>query len=341
MMIEGPTPLSARLRARAARRRVRIVLPESDDPRVLRAVAWIRDARLAEPVLIGAPDALAAAAAQVGVDLDGVACVDPADPGSAEELLARYLARPGVRQDQAAARELFADPVFFATLLLDAGRADGLVAGARTTTGATVEPALRLRRLRPGMPPVTSCFLMELPPGRLAEEIGDVLVFADCALNPQPTAALLARIAMAAAATARELLDLDPRVALLSSSTKGSATSDRIEVVKNALAEVTHRAPELVVDGEMQVDAALLSTVGETKAPGSPVAGRANVLIFPDLESGNIAYKLVERLAGARAIGPLFSGLNWPVNDLSRGCSVDDVIDVVAVTAIRAGLAVG
>lgn len=337
--ISAPWPgsLSSTLRERAKAMVTRIVLPEGEDPRILRAAAAIRDMSLADVVLLGNGETLDNSAAGLGIDLTGIERIDPATDPRRTVFANRYLeTRSSDAGTFQAASELVADPLFFATMLLEAGAADGLVAGARSTTAATIAPALRLRRMRAGMGPITSCFLMELPPGRLPSEVGDVLVFADCALNSAPSSAMLARIAMAAAEAARDLCGLEPRVALLSSSTKGSTTNDRVEAVRGAVAELRRRAPELCVDGELQADAALVADVADSKASGSPVAGRANVLVFPGLESGNIAYKLVERLGGARAIGPIFFGLNWPVNDLSRGCSLDDVIDVVAVTAIQA-----
>lgn len=329
--------LSARLRRRAQEQLTRIVLPEGDDPRIVEAAAVIRRHEIADPIVLGGADDVLATAHRVGADLDGVTVIDPTLDPRRQTLAARYLVtRPSGSMTSSEALSLMTDPLFFGSALVDAGGADGLVAGARATTAATIEPALRMRRMRPGMGPISSCFLMELPPGRLPEDVGDVLVFADCALNSAPSSAMLARIAMAAAKAAEELCGLVPRVALLSSSTKGSTTNDRVLAVRGAVDELARRAPTLLVDGELQVDAALVAQVAAAKSPGSRIAGRANVLVFPGLESGNIAYKLVERLAGARAVGPIFSGLNWPINDLSRGCSVDDVVDVAAVTAIQA-----
>lgn len=336
-MTEPVWALSRRLRAQARRNPARLVLPEGNDERVLRAAAALRDQGLAQVIVLGPPATVHATARAAGVDLTGLTLLDPATDPRRTGFAQRYLAvRQSAGDTPELAYELVADPIYFGVMLLDSGQADGMVAGASTPTGATIEPALRMRRLVPGMGPIASCFLMELPPGRLPGDIGDVLVFADCALNPLPSAAMLARIAMVAAEAATQLCALEPRVALLSSSTKGSATSDRITVVREALTQLLKRAPRLRVDGELQVDAALVESVGRLKAPDSLVAGRANVLVFPDLETGNIAYKLVERLAGAHAIGPLFFGLNWPVNDLSRGCSVEDILDVAAATVIQA-----
>jgi phosphate acetyltransferase len=272
----------------------------------------------------------AAAAANLAVDhLSVISPLERIDDALAERFKA---ARRSSSLTLETAKQELADPLVLATALLLEGEAAGLLAGVQTTTAETITPALRVRTLRPGLGPVTSCFIMSI--GHAADE--RVLVFSDCALNPEPSAAMLVQIAIAAGRVARKLCALEPRVALLSFSTHGSAEHARVAVVREAAKELRRRAPDLAVDGELQVDAALVESVASQKAPTSSVAGRANVLIFPSLEAGNIGYKLVERLAGARAIGPIFSGLNWPVNDLSRGCSVDDAIDMLAVTSIMA-----
>lgn len=328
--------LSERLRARARQNPARIVLPEGLDPRVVCAAGIIQSLGIAEVTLLGDVDAVATVADEAGADLTGIACLDPATDPHRADLARLYLQhRSGSGESLEMAYDVMADAIYFGVGLLASNAADGMVAGARTATGATIEPALRMRRLAPGMGPIASFFLMELPPDRPNPDVGDVLVFADCALNRVPSAAMLARIAIVAADAAADLCGLEPRVALLSSSTKGSGEGERIAACREALIHLRRRAPHLQVDGELQVDAAVVESVGRLKAPRSTVAGRANVLVFPDLESGNIAYKLVERFAGARAIGPIFAGLNWPINDLSRGCSVEDVVDVVAATVIQ------
>lgn len=315
----------------------RLVLPEGQDDRVVQAAVLAARDRIATPILLGSAETADAAARRVGAPAPGLTWLDPLTdprlPGLASALRERA---PGVVADTDAALELLTDPLYFATMLVLTGEAAGMVAGASTSTAATIQPALQVRRLTPGLGPVNSCFLMDLSHLPAADVMSPYLVFADCALTPAPSPAMLAQIAITAARAADELCGLPPRVALLSSSTWGSAGHDAALRVRAALSEVKRRAPDLCVDGELQVDAALVPEVGQRKAAGSPVAGRANVLVFPDLESGNIAYKLVERIAGARATGPLFFGLNFPVNDLSRGCEVDDILDVMAVTAIQA-----
>lgn len=321
---------------KARRTPKRIALPEGDEPRTIQAAARVRAEGIAKPVLLGEPDRIRAAAREVDAEIDGIELICPASDSRAEtyaETLYELRRAKGMTPEEAA--RLSTDPMYYGMLMVKTGDADGLVSGAVHSTGDMLRPALQIIKTKPGIRIVSSSFLMNCPNPNLGE--GGLLVYADCVVVPNPTAEELAQIAVTAAETARVLCGIrEPRVAMLSFSTKGSANHELVDKVRRAT-EIAHGlAPDLLLDGEMQFDAALVPEVGALKAPGSPVAGRANVLIFPDLQSGNIGYKITQRIGGAECFAVL-QGLAKPCNDLSRGCSVDDIVNTIALTAVQAG----
>ena len=312
-----------------------IVLPEGDEKRTVLAAAFVKKAGIAEPVLLGNPEEIEKAAEACGADISGICVIDPENSEKAEGYAAAlYELRKAKGMTEALARETVRDPMYYGIMMVKTGDADGLVSGAVHSTGDMLRPALQIIKTKPGMKVVSSSFLMDCPNKALGEN--GLLVYADCVVMPNPTAEELASIAIAAAETAKKLCGIEePRVALLSFSTKGSAKHELVSKVQEATRIAHEQAPELLLDGELQFDAALVPEVAASKAPGSPVAGKANVLVFPDLQAGNIGYKITQRIGGASCFAVL-QGLAKPCNDLSRGCSVDDIIDTVAATAVQA-----
>ena len=323
--------------ARAKSNRQRIVLPESLEERTITAADRALADGLADIILIGNPIEIKALAAKLGLEhIDKATIIDPATSEKTEEyaqLLFQLRQKKGMTIEKA--RELVLDPLYFGCLIIKSGDADGQISGALSTTGETLRPALQIIKCAPGISCVSGAMLMITQTPQYGED--GVLVIGDVAVTPCPDAQQLAQIAVCTARTARSVAGFaDPKVAMLSFSTKGSAKHEVVDKVIEATALAKELDPGLSIDGELQADAALVPSVGSKKAPGSEIAGKANVLVFPNLEVGNIAYKLVQRLGNADSIGPILQGIARPVNDLSRGCSVDDIYKMVAITACQA-----
>ena len=308
-----------------------IVLPEGEDPRTLEAARKIVEEGLADLVILGDP---------ATIDVEGVTVIDPKSPTAPKheayaQKFAELRAKKGVTIEQARAQMM--DATYYGTMMVKMGDADGLVSGACHSTANTLRPALQILKTAPGTKLVSAFFIMCTDKAEYGDD--GTLLFADCGLNIDPTADELSEIAIASAGSWEKYMGTQPKVAMLSFSTMGSAKGEVPTKVQEATELAHEKAPELAVDGDLQLDAALVPSVAALKAPGSDVAGKANVLVFPDLEAGNIGYKLVQRFAGAQAYGPILQGIAKPVNDLSRGCSADDIVGVVAITAVQAQMA--
>jgi phosphate acetyltransferase len=315
----------------------KIVLPEATDERVLKATEEIVKEKLSVPVLIGNVEELKKQAQELGVSLEGAEIIDPNSFSKLDQYVAKLVelrSKKGMTEEQA--KEILTSDVnFFGAMMVKFGDAAGMVSGSDSPTANVLKAALQVVGTKPGMKTVSSVFLMELKDK--IEEYGQLLLFGDCAVIPEPTSEQLADIAASAAETARSVAGVEPKVALMSFSTKGSARHDSVNVVIEAGKLLTERKVDFDFEAELQADAAIVNAVGAKKAPGSKVAGNANILIFPNLAAGNIGYKLVQRLAGAEAHGPLLQGLAAPINDLSRGCSVSDITNLTAITSVQAG----
>ena len=313
----------------------KIVLPEGNEERNLKAAEILHNEKIADVILVGSRNEIEENAKKFGVNIEGITIEDPQTSertkAYANEL---YELRKKKGVTQTMAENIILDPMYYATMMVKNDDAHGMVSGAVHTTGDLLRPGLQIIKTAPGISVVSSFFMMILKDKTYGEN-GQML-FADCAVNPNPNADELAAIAVATAESAKKFMKFEPKVAMLSFSSYGSAKHELVSKVQEATKKAQELRPDLSIDGELQLDAAIVESVGKKKAAASPVAGKANVLVFPDLQAGNIGYKLVERIAGADAIGPICQGFAKPINDLSRGCSVEDIVNVVAITAVQA-----
>ena len=325
-----------RIKQNARKHNMRIVLPEGYEERNIRAADIALKEELAQIILIGDPAEINSHAAKLGLkNLSKAKIINPASHEKKDhyiDMMVEIRKSKGMTREEAA--KLIEDPLYLGVLMIKNGDADGEVSGADHATGDVLRPAFHYVKTAPGISVVSGAFIMILPDKSFGEN--GVIIFADGAVSPNPNEKELAEIAIASAHTARAIAGFEPRIAMLSFSTKGSAKHEMVDKVVNATRIAKEMAPDLQIDGELQADAALVEAIGRSKAPGSPIAGKANVLIFPDLNSGNIAYKFVQRLAHAEAIGPILQGMAAPINDLSRGCSVNDIVSMIAITSNQA-----
>ena len=328
--------LISSIKEKAKKHQKRIVLPEGLEERTIKAADILLQEEIAKIILLGNPGEIKAKADSLGLkNIDKATIIDPVQHAKKEEYISLMLElrkSKGLKREEA--EKLIEDPLYLGTLIIKNGDADGEVAGAMNATGDVLRPAFQYVKTLPGISLVSGAFIMILKDHEFGED--GLMVFADCAVHPDPNDQQLAQIAVSTGKTTRAIAGFEPRIAMLSFSTKGSAKHEMVDKVVSATKIAKEMAPDMEIDGELQADAAISESSGKSKAPGSSIAGKANVLVFPSLEVGNIAYKLVQRLAHAEAVGPILQGLAAPINDLSRGCSVDDIVNLVAITANQA-----
>ena len=328
--------LIAKIKEKARKSHKKIVLPEGTEERTLQAADIILEEKLAKVILLGNRESIFKMAGELSLkNIEQAEIVDPLTSTERDKyagIMVEIRREKGLTKEEALKQ--LDNPLVYATIMIKAGDADGEVAGAMNATGDVLRPAFQYVKTMPGISVVSGAFLMIMKDKEFGED--GLMVFADCAVHPNPTERELAEIAVATGRTAKAIAGIEPRIAMLSFSTKGSAKHEMVDKVVNATRIAREMAPDLKIDGELQADAAIIEAIGKSKAPGSEIAGKANVLVFPTLETGNIAYKLVQRLAHAEAVGPVLQGMAAPINDLSRGCSVSDIVNLVAITANQA-----